>query len=68
MLLSNAPGARKLLWRTLKPGNNMYMRTFAAILVSAAVLYGIYYVYLKQMPTANAGTAPTQAKIGRAHV
>jgi hypothetical protein len=39
----------------------MYMRTFAAILVSVAILYGIYHVYLKQMPTASAGTAPTQA-------
>lgn len=37
------------------------MRALAALLVSAALLYGIYYMYLKQMPTTDAGTAPTQA-------
>lgn len=31
------------------------------VLVAAAILYGVYEVYLKKMPTTDAGTAPTQA-------
>ena len=31
------------------------------VLVAAAILYGVYEVYLKRMPTTDAGTAPTQA-------
>lgn len=31
------------------------------VLVAAAILYGVYEVYLKKMPTTDAGTAATQA-------
>jgi hypothetical protein len=31
------------------------------VLVAAAILYGVYEVYLKKMPSTDAGTAPTQA-------
>jgi hypothetical protein len=37
------------------------MRAFASVLVAAAVLFGVYEVYLKKMPTSDPGTAATQA-------
>jgi hypothetical protein len=37
------------------------MRAFALVLVAAAILFGVYEVYLKKMPTADPGTAATQA-------
>ena len=37
------------------------MRALALVLVAAAVLFGIYELYLKKMPTTDSGTAPTQA-------
>ena len=37
------------------------MRAFALILVAAAIVGGIYFYYLKKMPTTDSGTAPTQA-------
>ena len=40
---------------------NSIMRALAMVLVAAAILYGVYAVYLKKMPTTDAGTAPTQA-------
>jgi hypothetical protein len=40
---------------------NDVMRAFAMVLVAAAILFGVYEVYLKRMPTTDQGTAPTQA-------
>jgi hypothetical protein len=37
------------------------MKTLAGLLVSAAVAIGVYYLYLKQMPSSDPGTSPTQA-------
>ncbi len=37
------------------------MRGLAGVLVGAALLFGVYYFYLKKMPTTDEGTAPTQA-------
>jgi hypothetical protein len=37
------------------------MRALVGILVSAAVLFGVYQYYLRQMPVTDAGTTPTQA-------
>jgi hypothetical protein len=37
------------------------MRGLAAILVAAAVLFGVYHYYFKKMPVTDEGTAPTQA-------
>jgi len=37
------------------------MRARAGVLVAAAVFFGIYYLYLKKMPTTDERTAPTQA-------
>ena len=37
------------------------MKSLAGLLVFAAVALGIYYFYLKRMPSSDAGTAPTQA-------
>ena len=37
------------------------MRALAVLLVAAALLLGVYYFYLKKLPTTDEGTAPTQA-------
>lgn len=37
------------------------MRTLAVVLAAAAILFGMYYFYLKKMPVTDEGTAPTQA-------
>lgn len=37
------------------------MRGLAAILVAAALVFGIYHYYFKAMPSTDQGTAPTQA-------
>jgi hypothetical protein len=37
------------------------MKALALVLVAAAVLFGVYEMYLKKMPTTDSGTAPTQA-------
>ncbi|HYA64387.1 MAG TPA: hypothetical protein VED66_14380 [Candidatus Sulfotelmatobacter sp.] len=37
------------------------MRALALVLVAAAILFGVYEVYLKKMPTMDPGTAATQA-------
>jgi hypothetical protein len=37
------------------------MKALALLLVAAALLGGAYYAYLKQMPSTDAGTTPTQA-------
>jgi len=44
-----------------KRANNRAMKTLAGLLVSAAVAIGVYYLYLKQMPSSDPGTSPTQA-------
>jgi hypothetical protein len=37
------------------------MRALAVVLVAAIILFGVYEFHLKKMPTADEGTAPTQA-------
>jgi hypothetical protein len=37
------------------------MRSLVGVLVGAALLFVVYHFYLKSMPTADNGTAPTQA-------
>jgi hypothetical protein len=37
------------------------MRALAALLVSVALLFGVYRLYLRRMPTTDPGTTPTQA-------
>jgi hypothetical protein len=37
------------------------MKAFAVVLVAAAILLGVYELYLKRMPTTDKGTAATQA-------
>ncbi len=37
------------------------MRALAGLVVALLVVGGVYYFYLKRMPTSDAGTAPTQA-------
>lgn len=37
------------------------MKALAAVLVAAAVVYGIFHYYFRKMPTTDEGTAPTQA-------
>lgn len=40
---------------------NPRMRALALVLVAAAIFYGVYEMYLKKMPTTDAGTVATQA-------
>jgi len=42
-------------------GDTTGMRALAGVVVAAALLFGVYEYYLKQMPTSDPGTAPTQA-------
>jgi hypothetical protein len=44
-----------------RSAENRGMRALAVLLVSAALLVGAYYFYLKKLPTTDEGTAPTQA-------
>jgi hypothetical protein len=44
-----------------RAGENPGMRALAVLLVAAALLIGAYYFYAKKLPTADEGTAPTQA-------
>ena len=37
------------------------MRSLLSVLAGAALLFVVYLVYLKKMPTTDSGTAPTQA-------
>jgi hypothetical protein len=37
------------------------MRVLAALLVSVALLFGVYQLYLKHLPSTDSGTAATQA-------
>jgi hypothetical protein len=37
------------------------MKSLVGLLVTAGLLFGIYVLYLKRVPTAAEGTAPTQA-------
>jgi hypothetical protein len=37
------------------------MRALVGLLVAVAFLGGVYYFYLKKMPSSDEGTAPTQA-------
>jgi hypothetical protein len=37
------------------------MRPLAVVLVAAIILFGVYQLYLKKLPTTDQGTAPTQA-------
>jgi hypothetical protein len=65
-------GKRVLLFaraRTLRSGlasaraqrQTSSMRALVAILVSCALLFGVYHYYFKKMPVTDEGTAPTQA-------
>lgn len=37
------------------------MRGFASLILTVGIMFAVYYFYLKQMPTTDKGTAPTQA-------
>jgi hypothetical protein len=55
--------------RTLRPGlasiaaqrQTQIMRALAGLLVAVGIAVGVYYVYLKKMPSSDEGTASTQA-------
>jgi hypothetical protein len=42
-------------------GENQGMRALAGLLVALALAAGVYYFYVKKMPTTDEGTAATQA-------
>ena len=54
------PAVEILASQPIRPQNSP-MRAFAVLLVAAAILFGVYQYYLKQLPTTDAGTAATQA-------
>jgi hypothetical protein len=54
-------GDARALVRLRAPVHTLSMRAFALILVAAAMVGGIYFFYVKRMPTTDSGTAPTQA-------
>ena len=37
------------------------MRSLAMLIVAVAIGFGVYHLYLKQLPVSEAGTAPTQS-------
>jgi hypothetical protein len=41
--------------------HNQPMRALLSLLVVTALLLGVYYFYVKKMPTTDEGTAPTQS-------
>jgi hypothetical protein len=64
------PGEARVVYRTRPRGGlalralcrqNQPMRALASLLVAALLVGGIYYVYVRRMPAAAPGTAPTQA-------
>jgi len=61
VLLTTALQLWKSLWRGGGYGQTQAMRALALVLVAAGILYAVYNVYLKKMPTTDAGTAVTQA-------
>jgi hypothetical protein len=58
--IKRTTGGEKLVrWRAWE--ENRGMRALAGLLVFVGVAFGIYYFYLKKMPTTDEGTASTQA-------
>jgi hypothetical protein len=53
-------GVERLVPLTARKENRL-MRALAGLLVVAGVALGIYFFYLKKMPSSDEGTAPTQA-------
>ena len=57
--------ANKVATKSLVPlaqlRQTRFMRAFALVLVAALIVGGIYYFYVKKIPTSDPGTAPTQA-------
>jgi hypothetical protein len=47
--------------RDVAQRQNSSMRSLVAILVAAALVFGVYHFYFKKMPVTDEGTAPTQA-------
>ncbi len=47
--------------RDVAQRQNSSMRALVAILVAAALVFGVYHFYFKKMPVTDEGTAPTQA-------
>jgi hypothetical protein len=43
------------------PRHTAFMKGFVGLLVALLISGGIYFFYMKKMPTTDAGTAPTQA-------
>jgi hypothetical protein len=53
-------GAETLV-RSGVQGQDHGMRAIAGLLAAVALAAGVYYYYVKKMPTTDEGTAPTQA-------
>jgi hypothetical protein len=53
--------AAEKLVGTIAEEENRGMRALAGLLVAATLAIGVYYFYMKKMPSTEEGTAPTQA-------
>jgi hypothetical protein len=53
--------ARTSLARLPSWGQTQAMRALAGLLLTAALIFGVYQYYLKRLPVTDEGTAPTQA-------
>jgi hypothetical protein len=58
---SKSSHVHEMLATRIGPRKTIHMRALAMILVTAAILFGVYEYYLKKMPTTDPGTASTQA-------
>ena len=61
LLFSSARAANAAIASGPLRRENFSMKPLVGLLVFCAFLFGIYIVYLKKMPSTDAGTAPTQA-------
>ena len=61
MLFPRARALSSSVATDVAPRQNSSMRALVAILVAAALVFGIYHFYFKKMPVTDEGTAPTQA-------
>jgi hypothetical protein len=60
-LFPRARPRRSGLARAAARRQTSVMRALVAILVSCALLFGVYHYYFRKMPVSDEGTAPTQA-------
>jgi len=61
VLISSARGSGTVLLSVRSRGHNLGMRGLISLVIVAGISVGVYWLYMKRMPTTDSGTAPTQA-------